>query len=329
MSLPRVFVSRALPPEAVAPFQRRFELVAGPEDRPATRDELLAGVREADAFVPMLSDRVDAALLEGAPRLKIVANYAAGYNNIDLVAAASLGIWVTNTPDATTDATADLAMGLIIAAGRHFLESERFLREGRFDAWSPTRFLGLLLSGATLGIVGMGRIGKAVARRARAFGMRVVYHSRRRLVAEEESALEVTPLPLDELLGVSDVVSLHCPLTDQTRHLIDAGAIARMKPTALLVNTSRGPVVDEEALARALHEGRLGCAALDVYEQEPKLHPLLATAPRTLLLPHVGTSTLQTRVVMAEKALGDVSRVLEGKPPRFAVNAPVGPRSGG
>lgn len=318
-----------LPPEALAFVQGRVEIVAGPQERPATRDELVAGLREADAFVPMLSDRVDAALLEGAPRLKIVANYAAGFNNVDLAAAESLGVWVTNTPEATTDATADLAMGLIIAAGRHFLDSERFLREGRFDAWSPTRFLGLLLSGATLGIVGMGRIGKALARRAGAFGMRVVYHSRRRLAAEEERALEVSSMPLDELLSVSDVVSLHCPLTEQTRHLIDARAIERMKPGALLVNTSRGPVVDEEALARALHDGRLGGAALDVYEQEPRLHPLLATAPRTLLLPHVGTSTLQTRTSMAEKALGDVLRVLEGRPPRFAVNAPTAPRSGG
>ncbi len=319
----RVFVSRPLPPEAMAMLQGRVELSVGPESGAIPRERWQAELALADGVVSMLSDRLDRELLAAAPRLRIVANYAAGYNNVDLAAAEELGIWVTNTPDATTEATADCALGLMLAVARRIPESEAFLRAGRFEGWTPTHFLGALLSGATLGIVGMGRIGQATARRARAFGMQVVYSGRRR--TPEGDALGGF-VGFEELLARADVVSLHCPLVAETRHLIDARAFARMKPGAILVNTSRGPVVDEAALAEALHSGHLGGAGLDVYEEEPKVHPRLLTAPRTVLVPHIGTSTLRTRLAMAEKALGDLLRVLAGELPRHAVNRPPRPR---
>ena len=327
MTLPTVFITRAIPEDALAPIRGRAQLAIGPTDRPSTRDELIAGFRAADAVVSMLNDPIDVALLEAAgPRVRVVANYAVGFNNIDLEAAARLGIWATNTPEATTDSTADLAMALMLALGRGLFPAEQELRRGEFNGWSPTTHLGLLMRGARLGIVGMGRIGQAVAMRARGFGMRLAYHSRTRLTPERERALGVECLALDELLATSDVVSIHCPLTPETRHLIDAAALSRMKPTALIVNTARGPIVDEAALADALVEGRLGGAALDVYEREPEVHPRLLAAPRTLLAPHLGTSTKKTRVIMGEKAFANVLAVLDGAPPLHPVNRPEHPR---
>jgi glyoxylate reductase len=323
--LPRVFISRPLPEQALACLQGRVSIAVGPAGGLSSPAVLQEGLHDSEAFVPMLSDRVDAALLRGATRLKIVANYAAGFNNVDVKVAEELGIYVTNTPDATTDATADMALGLMLACARRIPESEQCLRQGRFEGWLPMSFLGTLLSGSTLGIVGMGRIGRAVARRARGFDMKIVYASRRSCA--EEDALGAAHVDLETLLRSSDFVSLHCPLTPETRHLIDASALAKMKRTAYLINTARGPVVDEEALARALREERLAGAALDVYEEEPRVHPRLLEAPRTVLVPHIGTSTLRTRLAMAEMALGDVLRVLEGQAPLHPVNAPSAPRS--
>lgn len=324
---PTVFITRTIPPEALAPIEGRAHLLIGPADRPSTREELIVGFRQADAVVSMLNDPIDAALLEAAgARVRVVANYAVGFNNIDLEAAARLGIWATNTPEATTDATADLAMALMLALGRHLIPAQQALRQGAFNGWSPTAHLGLLLRGARLGIVGMGRIGQAVAQRAGAFGMRIGYHSRTPLPEALERSLGAERLPLDELLSQSDVISLHTPLTPVTRHMIDAAALARMKPTALLVNTARGPIVDEAALAEALIAGRLGGAALDVYEREPEVHPLLLQAPRTLLVPHLGTSTRETRIDMGEKAFANVRAVLDGKAPPYPVNRPAHPR---
>ncbi len=327
-ALPTVFVTRAIPPEALAAIKGKANILMGPSDRPSTREELIEGFRQADAVVSMLNDPIDAALLEASgDRVRLVANYAVGFNNIDLAAAERLGIWATNTPEATTDSTADLAMALMLAFGRGLFPAEQELRRGDFNGWSPTTHLGLLLRGARLGIVGMGRIGQAVARRARGFGMRVAYHSRRELDPALAQELGAERLSLDELLAQSDVISIHCPLTPQTRHLIDGAAIARMKSTAIIVNTARGPIVDEEALAQALIDGRIGGAALDVYEREPQVHPLLLKAPRTLLVPHLGTSTLQTRVDMGDKAFANVLAVLDGKAPPFPVNHPPRPRS--
>lgn len=324
---PTVFITRAIPEEAMAPAAGKVRFIVGPDDRPATRAELLDGFRRADAVVSMLNDPIDGALLAAAgPRVRVVANYAVGFNNIDVQAAAQLGIWAANTPEATTDSTADLAMSLMLALGRHLDEGQEELRAGRFGGWSPKEHLGLLLRGARLGIIGMGRIGQAVAERARAFGMSIAYFTRTPLTAEREAQLGAVRLELNELLTVSDVVTLHCPLTPQTRHLLDAAALARMKRGAILVNTSRGPVVDEAALAAALLSGHLGGAALDVYENEPKVHPDLLRAPNALLVPHLGTSTLRTRVIMGEKAFANVLEVLEGREPPYPVNRPSSPR---
>jgi glyoxylate reductase len=249
-----------------------------------------------------------------------------GFDNVDLAAAEARGIWVTNTPGVLTDATADLAFGLLLAAARRIPESERFLRAGRFDGWAPLLFRGADLFGATLGIVGLGRIGQAMARRARAFGMRIVYAGRRAVDAEVERALEARRVELDELLATSDFVSLHCPLTPETRHLIDAGALARMKKGAILINTARGPIVDEAALVDALRSGHLAGAGLDVFEREPAVHPGLLELENVVLTPHTGSATMGTRRRMAELVCENLERALAGEAPPHPVNRPMGTR---
>lgn len=321
----KVFVSRPLPGAAMERLASGFQVGVGPADRATTAEELLEGARDADALVSMLSDRIDEAFLAACPRLKLVANYAVGVNNIDLEAAARRGIWVTNTPGVLTDATADLAFGLLLSVARRIPESEIYLREGRFDGWAPLLFLGADLAGATLGIVGMGRIGQAMARRARGFGMKIVYHSRTPLPAEKEEALAATRVPLDELIRTSDFISLHCPLTPQTTHLFDEKAFAAMKPTAYLINTARGPVVDEAALVAALASGQIAGAGLDVYEEEPIVHPGLLDRKDVVLAPHTGSATFGTRSLMAEMVCEEMERVLVSRvEPLRPVNRPVG-----
>jgi glyoxylate reductase len=273
---------------------------------------LAEAVGEADALVSLLTDRIGRAVLAGAPRLQVVANVAVGHDNVDVAAADELGIVVTNTPGVLDESTADLAFALALMARRATSDAERALRRGEWGGWAMDGFLGHDLHGATLGVVGWGRIGRAVARRAAAFGMEVL-HTRRRPTGE---AGEVA---LDDLLARSDVVSLHVPLTEETRHLIDAGALARMRSTSVLVNTSRGAVVDEAALAQALHAGTIFGAGLDVYEDEPAVHPRLLAAPRAVLLPHVGSATVATRTAMARLAAGSVLTVLDGRAPDNAV----------
>lgn len=320
----KVFVSRPLPGAAMDRLAAGFEVGVGPQDRATTREELLAGARDADALVSMLSDRIDAAFFEACPNLKLVANYAVGVNNIDLEEAARRGIWVTNTPGVLTDATADLAFGLLLSIARRIPESELFLREGRFDGWAPLLFLGADLSGATLGIVGMGRIGQAMARRALGFGMKVVYHTRTPLPPELEASYAAKHLPLDELIATSDFISLHCPLTPDTKHLFDADAFRQMKKTAYLINTARGPVVDEAALVEALASGEIAGAGLDVYEEEPVVHPGLLDRKDVVLAPHTGSATFGTRSKMAEMVCEEVERVLSGTGPLRPVNRPKG-----
>jgi glyoxylate reductase len=288
-------------------------------DRPA----LLARVRDADALIPLLTDASDAALLDAAPRLRVVANFAVGTNNVDLVEATRRGVAVTNTPDVLTESTADLAFGLLLAAARRFREGEQLVRSGAWRGWEPEQLLGVQLHGATLGIVGFGRIGQAVARRARGFAMRVLYASPRRAPIEVEQALAAEHVALDELLARADLISLHAPLTDGTRHLIDAPRLARMKPDAVLVNTSRGPLVDEVALADALARGRLGGVGLDVYEREPAVQAALLASERAVLLPHIGSATRSARDAMARLAAEGVLDVLEGRVPRHLVNPEV------
>jgi glyoxylate reductase len=299
----RVFVTRELPFPALERLEAEHEVDTWPGDLAPPPDELRARTSEADGLLSMVADRVDEALLDAAPNLRAIANYAVGTDNIDLEAAAARGLPVGNTPDVLTDATADLAFALILALARGIVSGAETVRAGEWRTWEPAGALGTDLAGATLGIVGRGRIGEAVARRAAGFGMEVVHSSRS------------SGLPLDQLLGQADVISLHTPLTPDTRHLIDASALARMKPTALLVNTARGGIVDQDALREALMEGRIGGAALDVTEPEPLPgdHPLL-DAPNLLVVPHLGSATRRTRARMAEMAVENLLAALDGRP---------------
>jgi lactate dehydrogenase-like 2-hydroxyacid dehydrogenase len=311
-----VYVSRLLTDGAMAALaDLGHPLVVG-EERPPTRDELLRDVAGAVAVVCTLTDRIDAAVLDAAgPQLRVVANVAVGYDNLDVPAARERGVVVTNTPGVLDDSTADLAMGLILAAARRIPEGDRFLRRREPWVWGPRMMTGLDLSaGATLGIVGYGRIGRAVARRARAFGMRLLATPSRARVWESD-ADAVVFREFDDLLAAADVVSLHVPLTDATRHLIGDAALARMKPTALLVNTARGPVVDTDALVRALEEGRIAGAALDVFEDEPAVDPRLLELEQVVLTPHLGSAGVATREAMCGLAVRNVAEVLAGRPP--------------
>jgi lactate dehydrogenase-like 2-hydroxyacid dehydrogenase len=311
-----VYVARLLTDGAMAALAALGAPLVVGEERPPTREEVLRDVAGAVAVVCTLTDRIDATVLDAAgAQLKIVANVAVGYDNLDVPAAGERGVVVTNTPGVLDDATADLAMGLILAAARRIPEGDRFLRRAEPWVWGPRMMTGLDLSaGATLGIVGYGRIGQAVARRARAFGMRVLATPSRSRIWEAD-ADDIRFAELDELLAESDVVTLHVPLTEQTRHLIDDTALARMKPTALLVNTARGPVVDTDALVRALQEGRLAGAALDVFEDEPHVDPRLPALEQVVLTPHLGSAGIATRDAMCGLAVRNVAEVLAGRPP--------------
>jgi len=315
-----VYVTRLLTDDAMAALAALdVRLVVG-EERPPSREELLRGAAGAAAVVCTLTDRVDGAVLDAAgPQLRVVANVAVGFDNIDVAAARERGVVVTNTPGVLDDATADLTLGLILAVARRIAEGDRLLRRAEHWVWGPRMMVGLDLSaGATLGIVGYGRIGRAVARRARGFGLRLlVTPTRSRLW--DANADGVTFAELDDLLAGSDVVTLHCPLTAETRHLIDDAALARMKPGALLVNTARGPIVDTDALIRALQEGRIGGAALDVFEDEPTVDPRLLDLPQVVLTPHLGSAGGATRSAMCGLAVRNVAEVLAGRPPLTSV----------
>ncbi len=307
----RVLVTRRLPDGGLAPLvDAGHEIVARDDDEPYTPEDLRTAVADVDAVVCLLTDRIDEALLAAAaPRVKVVANVAVGYDNIDVEAARRLGIAVCNTPGVLDETTADLTFLLILAASRLASEAEADLRNARWPGWGITQYLGRDVHGATLGLVGYGRIGQAVGRRATGFGMQVLHHTR------HDTGAPGWRSDLDDLLAESDVVSLHVPLSDDTRHLIDATRLARMKSTAVLVNTARGPVVDEEALAVALEEGRIFAAGLDVFEREPEVHPRLLRAPRTVLLPHIGSASQATRRRMAELACEGAVAVLAGERP--------------
>jgi lactate dehydrogenase-like 2-hydroxyacid dehydrogenase len=308
-----VYVTRLLTDDAMTAVGALGRPVVVGREEPPTRDEVLRDVAGAAAVVSTLTDRVDAEVLDAAgPQLQVVANVAVGYDNVDVAAARDRGVVVTNTPGVLDGATADLTMGLVLAAARRIAEGDRFLRRGTPWVWGPRMLTGLDLSaGATLGIVGYGRIGRAVARRARAFDLRVLATpTRSELTADERAAVEFRELP--DLLAGSDVVTLHCPLTPETRHLVDDAALARMRPTALLVNTARGGIVDTDALVRALTEGRLGGAALDVFEDEPEVDPRLLTLEQVVLTPHLGSAGDATRSAMCGLAVRNVAAVLGG-----------------
>jgi glyoxylate reductase len=309
--LARVLVTRRLPPWGLDLLtEAGHELVEPIGDGGLAHDEIVARAPDVDAIVSLLTDRIDAAVLSaGAPRLRVVANVAVGYDNIDLDAATRHGIAVCNTPGVLDETTADLAFLLVLAAARRAWESESDLRAGRWPGWDIDQYLGRDVYGAVLGVVGFGRIGQAVARRASGFGMEVLHHTR------SDTGLPGWQGDLDRLLAESDIVTLHIPLTDATRHLIGGRRLRLMKPDAVLVNTSRGPVVDEEALASALEEGTIFAAGLDVYEREPQVHPRLLAAPRAVLFPHIGSASVATRTRMAQVAAENVVAVLAGERP--------------
>lgn len=313
-----VYLSRQLTPAAMTAAQRLGVpvVVHDDPDRPPSRDQLLGAVRGATALITLLTERIDEEVLDAAgDQLRIVANCAVGYDNISLPAAMSRGVVVTNTPGVLDEATADCAFGLVLATARRLVEGDRFIRSGEDWIWGPQAFVGLDLSaGATLGIVGLGRIGMAVARRAAAFNMRIVATGSRS-TSEEAADYGVQAVDLPQLLAESDVVSLHCPLTPATRHLIGAKELAAMKPTAILVNTARGPIVDEAALVSALENGVIAAAGLDVYENEPRLHPGLRPLDNVVLLPHIGSAGQATRDAMGKLAVANVRAVLAGDPP--------------
>lgn len=321
---PRVFITRALPEAGVALLRRELQSVqldVYEGDSAIPRATLLARVRGCSAILPLLTDAIDAETLDAAgPSLRIVANYAVGYNNIDVDAATERGVAVTNTPDVLTDATADLAWALLMAAARRIPESERFLRAGCWTGWAPKQFLGSDLVGRTAGVFGMGRIGQAFSRRATGFGMRVIYTQRNPAPSEVERELGAERVDKATLLAESDFLSLHCPLTDETRHAFGAAEFRSMKRSAILVNTARGPVIDEAALAEALRSGAIRAAGLDVYEEEPKVHPALLTCENAVLVPHLGSATHATRDRMAEMAAESIVARLRGEVPRNCVN---------
>ena len=310
---PTLYISRLLPDPVMAVVRERFQLVQDPHDALPTPPVLREGLCQADAAIVTLGDRIDAKTIHAATRLKILANYAVGYNNIDLAAARQRGLIVTNTPDVLTDATADLTWALLLATARRVVEGDALVRSGRWAGWSPTQLLGAEVSGKTLGIIGMGRIGQAVAHRAAGFRMPVRYHSRQPL-ATSSLPREWEYRSLRDLLEESDVVTIHVPLTPATHHLISARELGWMRSTAFVINTARGPLVDEEALVDALKRGIIVGAGLDVYEQEPALHSALAQLKQVVLLPHLGSATLHARVQMGLVCLKNIQAVLDGRP---------------
>jgi glyoxylate reductase len=309
----RVLVTRRLPDGGLDPLAGHDVIGPKGDDAPYTPDELCTHAAACDAIVCLLTDRIDARVIAaGAGSLRVIANVAVGYDNVDVDAASAAGILVCNTPGVLDETTADLAFALILAASRHLPDAERDLRAGRWHGWGVTQYLGRDVHGATLGLVGYGRIGRAVARRAEGFDMRVLHHAR------HDTGVEGYVADLDDLLRRADVVSLHVPGGEATHHLIDARRLALMQPTAVLVNTARGPVIDETALAAALHGGRLFAAGLDVFEREPEIHPDLLSAPRAVLLPHIGSASHATRTRMATTATSAVATVLDGgRPPNI------------
>ncbi|QDY66684.1 D-glycerate dehydrogenase [Glutamicibacter halophytocola] len=317
----KVVVTGRIPEAALEKLRAEHEVDAWDGEQSISREELLAKVPGADALVTLLTERVDAELLEAAgPQLKVVSNVAVGYDNIIVADCTARGVRATNTPGVLTEATADIAFGLILMATRRLGEGERLIRSGTPWKWGMFFLLGSSLQGKTLGVVGMGGIGQATARRAKAFGMEVVYQSRSEIDPAIAAELGARRVELDELLAISDVVSLHCPYGPNTHHLIGAEQLAAMKPEAYLVNTARGPIVDEAALAQALREGVIAGAGLDVFEKEPAVHPELLELENVALVPHLGSSTVETRTAMAVLASENTLAVLRGEDPVTPVN---------
>lgn len=317
---PTVFITRPIFESVVTRIASQCEVTRNAEDRNLSRAELFAGLAGCQGVLTQLTDRMDREAMDHAPDLRVIANIAVGYDNVDVPAATERGILVTNTPGVLTETTADFAFALLLAAARRMIEADTFARTGQWKQWKLDLLLGTDAHHATLGIVGLGRIGKAVARRARGFAMQVLYASPRLAAPEIEQELGARYVSLETLLRESDFVSLHVPLKPETRHLIGAPQLARMKKTAILINTTRGPVVDEEALVAALREGRICGAGLDVFEKEPEIHPGLPGLPNVVLAPHLGSASRQTRLRMVELAAENLLAALDGQTPPNPVN---------
>ena len=310
----KVVVTGKIPAVALERLRAEHAVHAWEDESPIARDELLKRVAGTDSIVSLLTEKIDAELLDAAGKqLRSVSNVAVGYNNIDVPACRERNVLVTNTPGVLTDATADIAMALILMSTRRLAEGERVIRAQQPWQWGMFYMLGSSIQGSQLGIVGMGQIGAAVARRARAFGMTIAYTKRSPLDAETAKELNATHMELDELLATSDVVSLHCPYSPETHHLMNASTIGKMKKSAYLINTARGPVVDEEALATALQQGKIAGAGLDVFEKEPTVHQALIGLDNAVLIPHLGSATVETRTAMANLAVTNALEVLSGK----------------
>jgi glyoxylate reductase len=320
--LGKVFVARPIFPETIDELKRHTDLYVNEEDRVLSKSELIAGIRDADGVFTLVTDSIDREVLSAAPRLKVVANFGVGVNNVDLGVATELGIVVTNTPGVLTETTADLAWAMLMAAARRIPESDRFVRSRSFQAWGPTMMLGHDVFGKTIGIIGFGRIGQAVARRAHGFSMRILFHDPGHdgtLVDE----LGLIPASLDLIYREADFISLHVPLNAKTHHLLSDGAFALMKRTCIVVNTSRGPVIDEKALVRALQTRKIAGAALDVFEHEPQIEPELLEMDNVVMAPHIGSASYETRFKMSTMTANNLLSTLRGERPPNLVNEGV------
>ena len=323
--MPPIFlITRRIPQPGIERLSQAGRVLINPHDRPLTPEELVLLGRDADGWVTMLTDRVAADILAPCARLRGIANYAVGFDHIDLAACTRKHVGVSNTPDVLTDATAEIAWALLLACARRVVEADAFLRSGRWRGWQPLEFLGTLVTGKTLGILGAGRIGMRVARIAQGFNMRILYTARHAKALWEKD-LGARAVSLDELLCESDFISLHLPLTEETRQIIGAAELRRMKPTAVLINTARGPLLDETALVAALREKRLGAAGLDVYEREPQVAAGLAQLDNVVLLPHLGSATRETRTRMALLAAENLIAMVQGRRPPNPLNPQLWP----
>ncbi|WP_414663563.1 2-hydroxyacid dehydrogenase [Horticoccus sp. 23ND18S-11] len=320
---PKVFITREIPAPVLAFLREHTELTLNPDDRVLSAAEVIAGARGCEALLCNITDPVGAEIMDALPGLRVIANFGVGFNNIDVAAATARKIPVTNTPGVLTEATADIAFALLLASARRLGEGERLVRSRAWTGWNPMQMLGADVTGATLGLIGFGRIGQAMAKRARAFDLTVIYWNRTRLSPAEEQALQVTYRPFDDVVAAADFLSLHVAYNKDTHHLIGEKHFAAMKPTAIVINTARGPVLDEKALVRALSAKRIGGAGLDVFEREPVLEPELYTLPNAVVVPHLGSATIGTRTKMGMLAAKNLLAVCAGQRPPNCVNPQI------
>ena len=315
MKKPKLFVTSLLPPLVMRALKKKFSLFCLNNTTPLKRIQIIRGLKDKDGVISMLSDRLDAELIKSAPSIRIIANYAAGYNNIDLAEAKRREIVITNTPDVLTEATADLTWALLLGVSRRLMEGNLHVRSGRWKGWAPTQLLGYEFHGKTLGIIGMGRIGQSVAKRAVGFGVKINYHNRSKLPQKVEKSLMAKWVSLPFLLKRSDFITIHAPLTPQTYHLIGPKEIRMMNKTVILINAARGPIIDEKALVMSLKKNQIAGAGFDVYEEEPIISRSLSNLPNVLLLPHLGSATVETRNQMGFLVLKNLNAFFKGQRP--------------